>query len=381
MQIHRCPECGMRLTTNYCDICMRRVPFKGTPAKQTFQHQEGSSAHRREAGHQCLDFEMEKPKVKPAKMVSFPAKKMTGSKNAPKIKVVAIIIAAMSVISSMFGLIEELNEPAPEPEYNYEVFVSMEDIPQITPTELYNDGQIIITADSAGLYYDDYTIALGIHNNSDRDVSVSTQMLSVNGYMMNYGFSTHISAGESRQDLMQLYSYDLESAGITQVAEIAFYLDLYDSETYDSIATTELITLQTDIAEGFVQPVDDAGWEMHIDDNLRVVYQGSELSSYGDCDLHLHLENLSDETVSFSTDGVWINGEEVEGFLWETLRPGTRAVDSIYIYGLEELDITQFSQITEVYIEYVVECYEGDEIVDTVYCSTLFNPNDLPTSD
>jgi len=127
--------------------------------------------------------------------------------------------------------------------------------------------------------------------------------------------------------------------------------------------------------------VDDSGWQMHIDDNLRMVYKGAEVSTYGDCDLRLYLENLSDEMVSFSTDGVWINGEEVPGFLWETLRPNTRSVDSIYIYGLEELDITQFSQITEVYIEYMVECYQGDQIVDTVYCTTLFNPNALPTTD
>jgi len=252
MQIHRCPECGMRLTTNYCDICMRKVPFKGTPAKQTFQHQEGSSAHRREAGHQCLDFEMEKPKNKPVKTVTFPQKKKAAkAKPGQPAKIVAIAVAVVSILSSVFGIIEEnISAPvAPEPEYNYEAYVVENDIPQITPTELYNDGEIVITADSAGLYYDDYTIALGVRNDSDRDVSVNTQLLSVNGYMMNYGFSTHISSGEGRQELLQLYSYDLEAAGITQVAEIAFYLDLYDSETYDSIATTELITLETDIAE------------------------------------------------------------------------------------------------------------------------------------
>lgn len=380
MEVQRCPECGNRLTTNYCDVCMKRVPFRGAALSRHKDPWDTSSAHREEDGHECVSFDTEQPKVKPVKTVTFPKKKT--DVKTQKAKAVAIVVAMLSLLPAIFGILEDVTDigAAPEPEYNYQAFVTGE-VPQITPMELYNDGEIVITADSAGAYYDDYTIELGIQNNSEQDVSISTQMLSVNGYMMNSGFSTHISSGESRQDLMQLSSYDLEAAGITQVAQIAFYLDLYDSETYDSIATTELITLETDIAEGFVQPVDDQGWEMHIDDNLRVVYTGSELSPYGDCGLHLYLENLSNENVSFSTEGVWINGEEVPGFLWETLRPGTRALDSIYIYGLEELDITQFSQITEVYIEYIVDTYQGDEIVDTVYCSTLFNPNALPTSE
>lgn len=386
MDVQRCPECGGRITTNYCDICMKKVPFRGVGVRRSKDPWDSSSAHREEAGHECVSFDYPeqkaKPKVKPIKTISVSVKKKAAeTKKVNRAKAVAIAIAVMSVISFLFSVIDEVAEPAPEPEYNYEAYVVEKDIPQITPTELYNDGEIVITADSAGTYYDDYTIALGIQNNSDRDVSVNTQLLSVNGYMMNYGFSTHISAGESRQDLLQLYAYDLKPAGITRVAEIAFYLDLYDSETYDSIATTELITLETDIAENFQQPIDDLGWEMHADDNLRVVYKGSELSAYGDCDLHLYLENLSDEMVSLTTDGVWVNGREVEGFLWEILRPGTRAVDSIYIYGLEELEITQFSQITEVYIEYTVDTYRDDQIVDTVYCSCLFNPNALPTSD
>ena len=62
MSVQRCPECGIRLNNSYCDICMKRVPFKGMPAKQSFQHVEGSSAHRMEAGHTCVSFEKEKKK-------------------------------------------------------------------------------------------------------------------------------------------------------------------------------------------------------------------------------------------------------------------------------------------------------------------------------
>lgn len=130
-----------------------------------------------------------------------------------------------------------------------------------------------------------------------------------------------------------------------------------------------------------MQTVDDSGWEMHRDENLRIVYQGAEIYEYGDGNLQFYLENLSAERVSVTVDVIYINGEPVSGFMWDVLRPETRAVDRLYIYDLEELDITELSQINEIYIEYMVEYYSDDEIVDTVYCSTLFNPNDLPTSD
>ena len=62
MAIQRCPECGQRLKTNYCDICMRKVPFAGKRTKAVLDPWEYSSAHREEKGHQCVSFGDETPK-------------------------------------------------------------------------------------------------------------------------------------------------------------------------------------------------------------------------------------------------------------------------------------------------------------------------------
>lgn len=380
MEIQRCPECGQRLETNYCDICMKKVPFRGQKVRRHTDPWDTSSAHRSEKDHECVSFDMEQSKAKPVKKVTFPQKKTTVKPQ--KAKAVAIVVAVLSLLPAFFGILEDVTDigAAPEPEYNYEAYVEA-DVPQIAPAELYNDGEIQITVGSAGEYYGDYAVSVMIQNDSDQDVIVSTDLLSVNGYMVDCSLYADVPEGDSQQTFLQLDSYALEPAGITDIAEIAFYLDIYDSQTYEDIAVTDLITLETDIADGFVQPVDDSGWEMHVDDNLRMVCQGAEISPYGECDLQFYLENLSDEIVSVSTEGIWINGEEVPGFLWDILRPETRAVDSLCIYDLEELEITQLGQINEIYIEYMVEYYQDDQIVDTVYCSTRFNPNDLPTSD
>ena len=380
MEVQRCPECGGRITTNYCDVCMKKVPFRGTVLRRHKDPWDTSSAHREEQNHECVSFDTQQPKVKPIKTVTFPR----GKKKAPtkKAQAVAIVVAVLSLLPAIFGIFEDAVDlgAAPEPEYNYEAFVTGE-VPQITPMELYNDNEIQVTVASAGTYYGEYALSVMVQNDTKQDVIVSTDLLSVNGYMVDCSLYADVPAGESQQAFLQLDSYALAPAGITDIAEIAFYLDIYDSQTYEDIAVTELITLETDIADGFTQAVDDSGWEMHRDDSLRIVYRGATVSPYGECDLQFYLENLSDAQISVSTTLLQVNGQDAPGFLWDILRPETRAVDSLWIYDLEELDITQLEQINEIYIEYMVEYYQNDVIVDATYCSVLFNPNALPTSD
>ena len=55
MNVQRCPECGQRLNTNYCDICLRKVPFGGVKLgnrKDPWESRDGSSAHRMDRGQE-----------------------------------------------------------------------------------------------------------------------------------------------------------------------------------------------------------------------------------------------------------------------------------------------------------------------------------------
>ena len=378
MEIQRCPECGQRLQRNYCDICMKRVPFRGKSVRVHLDPWDTSSAHSAEKDHECVSFDVPAQKKQPVS-VSFskPRRKSSGNK-FQSARIAVILVVALSLLGPLFGLVEEFIGTDPMPDYNYEAVETDAEIPQISATQLYNDGQIQIMADYACLYYDDYALAFTIQNESDRDVVVCTDLLSVNGYMVDCGLYADVIGRGSQQFMMPLVSYELEEVGITDVAEIAFSLDIYDAQNYETIAVTDTITLRTDIAEGFVQSVDDSGWEMHRDENLRMVCQGAEIYEYGDGNLQLYMENLSAENLGVTIDGIWINGEAVSGFMWDMLRPETRAVDTMYFYDLEELEITELSQITDIYMEYTVETYEEDMIVDTSYHAVSFNPNDLP---
>ena len=85
MSVRRCPECGNRLTSNYCDICMRRVPFAGLRSGRDLDPWDYSSAHREEEDHECVSFDTPKPAShkKPVLKPVFPkskSAKKTGKK-------------------------------------------------------------------------------------------------------------------------------------------------------------------------------------------------------------------------------------------------------------------------------------------------------------
>ena len=382
MKIQRCPECGIRLNSNYCDICMRRVPFKGVPAKQTFQHVEGSSAHREEK-HECIDFGETAKKQKTVRQIHFPQKKTVSDTNKKKGAVIGIVLAVLSVLTPLMGLVDEAMdsvEPAPEPEmYIQEGFVmagdpGAENVPNVVPGDLYNADGIRITADYAGLSYDDYIVSLTIQNETEQDITISTDLLSVNGFMFPFGIYQDVKAGKTVQTYLTIDDYQMDKAGITEIAQLEFVLDIYDMGSYEDIVTSELLTIKTEIAEDYEQPVNADGWELYNDGSVSILIQQMQMDDYGDVEIAMYMENLSGSDASVCIEEIWINGE-ASCFLWSRLRPDTRAVDSIYLYELEDMDITQWEQLQEITLQLELEYMDGWEVLETFSEAITFEPN------
>lgn len=385
MAEQRCPECGGRLSSNYCDICMRKVPFAGAKSRRHQDPWEYSSAHREEADHKCITFDtqpverpkqtftdtkrtFQKPKAKPA-----PRKKSTAG------AVVAAILAIVSLLTAASGLIESAMESV-TPEYSVETlpddFLVSAEVPAIEPEVLYDDGEIVICADSAGLYYEDYAVSFTIENNSEKDIEVNLRALSINGYMFDFGFFAEVPQGETSQTLLSLYSYELNDAGITQIGDISFVLDIYDYYDYTCIATTDRLTLETELAGSFEQPVDDSGLELYQDGSVRLVLQRVEFYDYGDCMLSFYIENLSDSPCAVSTQDVFVNEGPIHNMLWQELQPGTRGLESMYLLedDLEDLNINGADEIYNITLDLYVEYLDGYDVVESHSASVSFDP-------
>lgn len=383
MNVHRCPECGQRLKTNYCDICMRRVPFGGikmTQPRDPWDRTDGSSAHRREKGHECVSFGDEK---KPKKPSFNPPHRKTADPKKKGASAVAIVLAVLSLLPALFGLAEEFtgSEPVAEPEYSvYEDFVAAgepgaEDAPKVLTDEIYNADGVRITVDSAGLLYDEYTVFLTIQNETDHKITVSADMLSANGYMLPVGFYQEVKAGKIQHVSLSFPNYELEKAGFKQVGDIEFILEIYDE--YTNLAIREPVSIKTDATINYSTMTGIAGIPLYDDENLTVLLQSVSLHDYGDCELKLYLQNHSQYDLNVYSGAIWVNGEEVSGYLWQMLRPNTCAMNDAYIYELDErvdLEIQSLDAIKEITIDLYVDLTDDMELVESFSESITFEP-------
>ena len=386
--VQRCPECGQRLHTNYCDICMRKVPFGGVRQpkyREPWDMRSGSSAHRMEKDHECISFEKEEKKPHRSRTT-----KATVSDPKKVLQIIAIVIAIMMALTTTFGLIDEISRAdfpvAPEPEINvYDGFVAAgdpgaEDVPKVTPGEIYNENGVRVTVDAAGLSYGDYSIYLTIYNETDHNISVSTDLLSVNGYMFPYGLYQDVKAGRSEQTYLTFYDIELEKTGIEKVGKVEFVLDIYDAYNYES--TRKLLAIETDYPVDYSATTAVAGMPLYNDENLTVILQGIQLHEYGDCELSVYIQNHSQDTLNVYSDTIWINGEEVSGTLWQMLRPNTCAMSDMYIYELNDitdLDIHTLGDIQEIAIDLYIERQDGMELVEIISESITFEPGAIPS--
>lgn len=81
-------------------------------------------------------------------------------------------------------------------------------------------------------------VVLYIENNSNRNITVSSDNLSVNGYMITSFLHRPLRPNKKAVDTIILSSSDMEENGIEQIDELSLVLEVYDSDTYSTIFKT-----------------------------------------------------------------------------------------------------------------------------------------------
>lgn len=85
-------------------------------------------------------------------------------------------------------------------------------------------------------------ILLYVENTTERNVGVSVDDMSVNGFMMNPFFATTVYAGKKAIDDIALLSSDLEANGIESIETVELKFHIYDADTYETITDSDPIT-------------------------------------------------------------------------------------------------------------------------------------------
>ncbi len=229
----------------------------------------------------------------------------------------------------------------------------------IEETVLYSENGVTVTATALENSLFGPTIRITATNESDKNLVITTQRLSVNGYMMTTSsLYCDVAAGKKANDELMLMSAELEQTGIETVGEVAFTLHISDSDTYETVADSDLITLKTSAHGTFSQSVDDSGEQVYDKHNIRVVCKGLKQDVVWDGTVVFYIENNSDRPITVYAEKVSINGYMVDVSLWADLRAGTRAIDGMYLMDLEELALSDIHGVEN--MEFTLRIVDGD---------------------
>src|SRR5699024_8559390 len=122
-------------------------------------------------------------------------------------------------------------------------FANMDTTPDDAGMELYNENGVRIvgkTVDENSFW--GTAILLYCEITSVKNVGISVDDMSINGFMMSPFISTTVYDGKKSIDEITIFSNDLETNGIETIEEVELKFHIYDGDSYNTIADTDPIT-------------------------------------------------------------------------------------------------------------------------------------------
>lgn len=206
---------------------------------------------------------------------------------------------------------------------------------------------------------------VSIANNTDRVVRVSTELLSVNGYMMNDGVNLYkdLAAGTEEEDYILLSNEFMGRCGIKQLSNMAFYVYVLDPETNVPLSEPQLVTL--DVTARCNQTVDTTGQELYNKDGIRIIFKGVDSDELYEGAVYFLIENNSGENISVYTNTIALNGVSVDNIFWTDVRDGAVALECFYLEYLSDYELESLAQIETVTVKFQLINFETMDGIDT----------------
>jgi len=257
---------------------------------------------------------------------------------------------------------EEKEEPA---EAEEKASTASKDI-SVSEQEIYNENDVVVTVKGMENGILGTELSCVIENNSSSNILVTTRDLNVNGYMFeSSGLYADVAAGKKSNESITLYSSEMQQQGVDTIANIEFKIHLSDSETWNDIASSEVISIDTSVAGSYSQTVDDSGDVVYDKDGIRVICKGLKKDSIWDGVVLFYMENGTGRDVSIYTENVSVNGFMEDASCWADILAGKRCVDAIYLWDLDDLELESMDDVEN--IEFNIKVVDKDnwDIIDT----------------
>lgn len=334
MAHYKCPGCGMPYDGKKCRHCY-------------YEHFSEEIAH---GGH---THKGEPLVIRSATRKPIPRKDPFGCETKTKKKKNSRLPATLLALLIFFAepVIDLAGELLRELEDTVSAFTVAQPEPAMAIPEdtmiLYQGDGLCVRTDWK--YYDSFGngLSLYLENYTDRDVTVTAREVAINGYLMEYA-SLYCRAGEDQTGWGKLYVEEeyLHLAGITDIRQISFRLELYDSDTYDTIDITPEFLLSSD-PEYVPVPNELGGMTILEQEGLRVSYLGYAANPDWpeEFELGKFLFHIENDTASYRQ--VMVTEGEPDIGLWCEVPPQTNAVAEAYLYGLQEQGIDSLEELPQ----------------------------------
>ena len=230
--------------------------------------------------------------------------------------------------------------------------------------EVYNDNGIVVTVtgiDTTSMWGTDISVL--VENSSEQNVTVQTRNGSINGYMMDFQMSCDVAAGKKANDSITIMSEDLEISGVDTVSSIEFTLTMFDSDSWNDIATSDTISLTTNVTD-YVQKYDDSGEVIYDENGIKIVSKGIVEDEIWGPEVVLYIENNTDAAITVQPRDTSINGFMVDASMSSDITVGKKIVDEI-TFLTDDLDTNGITEIEELETAFAIFDMESWEDIIT----------------
>ena len=231
--------------------------------------------------------------------------------------------------------------------------------------EIFNQNGIVITTNGyKPSSHSDPEIKLIIENNSTQNVTIQTRNSSVNGYMIDFQISCEVAAGKKANGTISISRSELNASGVKAIANIEFNFHIFDTDTWDAIVDSDVITLNTSISDTHTQEYDSTGTVLFEDSTVKIISKKLVEDDY-DTEAILYIENNSSQYITVQARDTSINGFMVDPTISTDIAPGKKVVTDMSFSNtdLEENSITSVDSIETSF--HVFNTDSLDTIVDT----------------
>lgn len=87
------------------------------------------------------------------------------------------------------------------------------------------------------------SIIVYIENTGDKDVTVQTRDVSINGFMVDAMFSCDVAAGKRAVDTITFMETDLKENEITAIEDVELSFHVFDMAEWETIVDTEVVSI------------------------------------------------------------------------------------------------------------------------------------------